>query len=139
MHIKIYAGGKIKRSPLCSAVQEYLKRITLWRIQCVEYEAKDFQELHRDKNEHWIALDAQGQDWSSKEVMEKLNSLMNQGRAPCFLIGPSHGFPPHIRAEAQEVWTMGRQTWPHLMVRLMLVEQIYRAQQMSRHHPYSLI
>lgn len=139
MKIKIYAGGKVKRSPLYPAVQEYLKRITLWQLQWIECEPKDFQQLHRDKNEHWIVLDTGGQDWSSEEACAHVTSVMDQGRTLCFLIGSSHGFPPHILKEAQNIWSMGRQTWPHLMVRVMLVEQLYRIQQMMRNHPYSFV
>ncbi len=84
-----------------------------------------------------IALDERGKSLSSPDFARKIQDLMDQGR-PCiqFIIGGADGLNDDIRKRADTLLSFGVQTWPHMMVRAMLMEQIYRARQIIAGHPY---
>jgi len=84
-----------------------------------------------------IALDAGGKTLSSVEFAHVLSGRRNQGhRDIAFLIGGAEGLDPRLVAGCAMAISFGRATWPHLLVRGMLAEQVYRAQQILNRHPY---
>lgn len=86
---------------------------------------------------HRIALDEAGRALSSEAFAKHLASLRDRGiRDLVFLIGGPDGLAPALREGADERLALGPQTWPHLMVRAMLAEQIYRAFTILAGHPY---
>jgi 23S rRNA (pseudouridine1915-N3)-methyltransferase len=86
---------------------------------------------------HRIALDEAGRALSSEAFAKHLAALRDSGcRDLVFLIGGPDGLAPALRQAAQERLAFGPQTWPHLMVRAMLAEQIYRALAILSRHPY---
>jgi len=86
---------------------------------------------------HRIALDEAGRSLSSEAFARQLASLRDRGGADiAFLIGGPDGLSPALRRGAEERLAFGPQTWPHLMVRAMLAEQIYRAFTILSGHPY---
>ncbi len=86
---------------------------------------------------HRIALDEKGRGLSSEAFARHLASLRDRGiRDVAFLIGGPDGLAPALREGAEERLAFGPQTWPHLMVRAMLAEQIYRAFAILAGHPY---
>ena len=86
---------------------------------------------------HRIALDEAGGALSSEAFAKHLAALRDGGcRDLVFLIGGPDGIAPALRQAAQERLAFGPQTWPHLMVRAMLAEQIYRALAILSRHPY---
>jgi 23S rRNA (pseudouridine1915-N3)-methyltransferase len=86
---------------------------------------------------HVIALDEGGRAMSSETFASHLRTLGDSGaRDVAFLIGGPDGLAPSLRARAQERLAFGPQTWPHLLVRAMLAEQIYRALAILSGHPY---
>ncbi len=83
------------------------------------------------------ALDERGQQWSSRELAERLAAWRDRGAAVlAFAIGGADGLSPAIIERAAAVVSLGGMTWPHLMVRSLLLEQLYRAQQILAGHPY---
>ena len=89
------------------------------------------------KGAHRIALDEEGRAMTSERFAAHLASLRDRGVRDCaFLIGGPDGLAPGLRGAAEERLALGPQTWPHLLVRAMLVEQIYRAFAILAHHPY---
>jgi len=84
-----------------------------------------------------VALDERGQQWSSRELAERLAAWRDRGAAAlAFAIGGANGLGPAIIERADAVVSLGAMTWPHLMVRSLLLEQLYRAQQILAGHPY---
>lgn len=84
-----------------------------------------------------VALDEHGDDLASEAFARRLGAWRDEGVAEAaFLIGGSHGLDAAARERADLVLALGRMTWPHLMVRGLLAEQIYRAQQILAGHPY---
>jgi 23S rRNA (pseudouridine1915-N3)-methyltransferase len=86
---------------------------------------------------HRIALDEAGRAMTSEAFAQYLAKLRDSGlRDLAFLIGGPDGLAPTLRQEAHERLALGPQTWPHLLVRAMLAEQIYRAFAILSGHPY---
>jgi 23S rRNA (pseudouridine1915-N3)-methyltransferase len=84
-----------------------------------------------------IALDEKGAGWSSREFAERLATWRDQGIATlAFAIGGADGLGSAVIERADSVVSLGAMTWPHLLVRGMLLEQLYRAQQILAGHPY---
>ncbi|HML10050.1 MAG TPA: 23S rRNA (pseudouridine(1915)-N(3))-methyltransferase RlmH [Stellaceae bacterium] len=84
-----------------------------------------------------VALDERGQGWSSRELAERLGQWRDQGAATlAFAIGGAEGLGRAVIERADAVLSLGAMTWPHLLVRGMLLEQLYRAQQILAGHPY---
>jgi 23S rRNA (pseudouridine1915-N3)-methyltransferase len=88
------------------------------------------------KDAHVIALDPRGKMMTSEAFAATLGRLAERGRTLAFLIGGADGFADEVRVRANLVVSLGPMTWPHLMVRAMLAEQIYRAETILAGHPY---
>jgi 23S rRNA (pseudouridine1915-N3)-methyltransferase len=82
-----------------------------------------------------VALDETGQDISSTEFAKKL-TVWKQHKQLVFVLGGADGLHETVRTRANFLLALGRKTWPHLLCRVMLAEQIYRAQQINAGHPY---
>ena len=85
---------------------------------------------------HAIALDGRGRNWSSEELAEQLTKWRMAGRDLAFLIGGPEGHAPDVLARADEQWSLGPLTLPHMLVRLVAAEQLYRAAALLANHPY---
>jgi 23S rRNA (pseudouridine1915-N3)-methyltransferase len=84
-----------------------------------------------------IALDEHGAMWSSSELAERLAAWRDQGVAElAFAIGGAVGLDEKVLDRADARLSLGPMTWPHLLVRSLLLEQLYRAQQILAGHPY---
>ena len=84
-----------------------------------------------------VALDERGASLSSAAFAQKIASWRDQGASDlAFLIGGADGHADAVRRRADFTLSLGAMTWPHLLVRGMLLEQLYRAQQILAGHPY---
>jgi 23S rRNA (pseudouridine1915-N3)-methyltransferase len=84
-----------------------------------------------------VLLDERGKDMSSREMAAKIKGWQEQGIANLvFLIGGADGVTDEVRQRANFTLGFGRLTWPHRLARVMLLEQLYRAQQINAGHPY---
>jgi 23S rRNA (pseudouridine1915-N3)-methyltransferase len=84
-----------------------------------------------------VALDHRGAEWSSRELADRLGKWRDGGVADlAFAIGGAEGLGPAVIERADAVLSLGAMTWPHLLCRCMLLEQLYRAQQILAGHPY---
>jgi 23S rRNA (pseudouridine1915-N3)-methyltransferase len=84
-----------------------------------------------------VALDERGSPWSSRDLADRLGAWRDQGVATlAFAIGGAEGLGRAVIDRADAVLSLGAMTWPHLLVRGMLLEQLYRAQQILAGHPY---
>ena len=84
-----------------------------------------------------VALDARGTQWSSRDFADRLATWRERGIAElAFAIGGAEGLADPVLDRAAAILSLGAMTWPHLLVRGMLLEQLYRAQQILAGHPY---
>lgn len=84
-----------------------------------------------------VALDEHGADWSSAEFAKRIGAWRDEGVGELvFAIGGADGHGKAVIDRASATIALGRMTWPHRLARVMLVEQLYRAQQILAGHPY---
>jgi 23S rRNA (pseudouridine1915-N3)-methyltransferase len=85
----------------------------------------------------FVALDERGAQWSSRALAERIAAWRDQGESQLvFAIGGADGLHRAVLDRADVILALGSMTWPHLLVRGMLLEQLYRAQQILAGHPY---
>jgi 23S rRNA (pseudouridine1915-N3)-methyltransferase len=134
--LHIIARGKIGRSPEADLVDRYLKRIA-WPTRLTELPDRGGTAPPPPANSVTILLDERGQALGSLDFARKLEGWRDQGRREArFLIGAAHGHEEKQRCSADFLWSFGPATWPHLLVRAMLVEQLFRATSILANHPY---
>jgi 23S rRNA (pseudouridine1915-N3)-methyltransferase len=83
-----------------------------------------------------IALDQRGTQWTTPELAVAMENWMREERGVCFLVGGPDGLAEDCRTRADNLWSLGRLTLPHPMVRAILAEQLYRAWTITQNHPY---
>ena len=83
-----------------------------------------------------VALDGRGRAWSSEELAQRLQHWRNGGRDLALLVGGPEGHAPDVLEAADERWSLGPLTLPHMLVRLVVAEQLYRAAALLANHPY---
>ena len=88
------------------------------------------------KNAWVVALDGRGTPHSSEQLAQRLAAWRQQGRDLAFLIGGPEGHAPAVWQRADERWALGPMTLPHMLVRLLVAEQLYRACSILGNHPY---
>jgi 23S rRNA (pseudouridine1915-N3)-methyltransferase len=134
--LHIVARGKIGRSPEAELVERYLKRIA-WPTKVTELPDKGGNVPALPGNSVVVALDERGKTLSSLELAKKLESWRDNGkRETRFLIGAADGHEEEQRRSADLLLSFGAATWPHLLVRAMLAEQLFRAASILAKHPY---
>lgn len=148
MRLLIAAIGKAKASPELSITQDYVKRLP-WKVDIKEHDVKLDDAAKRKIKEaelllesckgydKLIALDEKGKQFTSREFADQLKSWQQQGASSfAFVIGGADGLDTALLKKAQLTWSLGKSTWPHMLVRAMLAEQLYRAQSIIAGHPY---
>jgi 23S rRNA (pseudouridine1915-N3)-methyltransferase len=134
--LHIVARGKIGRSPEAELVERYVKRIG-WPTKITELPDKGGNVPALPSNSVTIALDERGKSLSSTELAKKLEGWRDDGKREArFLIGAADGHESKQRQSANLLLSFGAATWPHLLVRAMLAEQLFRATSILAHHPY---
>jgi len=83
-----------------------------------------------------IAMDGGGQQWTTLELAAQMKYWMQQGRDMSFLIGGPDGLDQACFRRAESRWSLGKLTLPHMLVRVILAEQLYRAWSITQNHPY---
>ncbi|MEE9452105.1 MAG: 23S rRNA (pseudouridine(1915)-N(3))-methyltransferase RlmH [Gammaproteobacteria bacterium] len=91
---------------------------------------------HIASNSLAIALDVQGQSWSTPVLVTQLNAWMQQGRDVNFVIGGPEGLAPACLDRADKRWSLSALTLPHMLVRVILIETLYRAWSVVKGFPY---
>lgn len=88
------------------------------------------------KDIHVVALDSRGKPWSSEQLAKQLAGWRMSGRDLAILIGGPDGHASDVLARADQRWSLGPLTLPHMLVRLVVAEQLYRATSIIAGHPY---
>lgn len=135
MLLHIVARGKIGRTPEAELLERYSRRIA-WPLKLTEI-GERATPPPLPSNSICVLLDERGQALSSMELARRLESWRDGGKRECrFLIGGADGHGDEERSEADMLLSFGPATWPHLLVRGMLAEQLFRATSILANHPY---
>ena len=136
MLLHIVARGKIGRSPEAELVERYLKRIA-WPTKLTELGERSGNSAPLPPNSVSVLLDERGEALSSMQLARRLEAWRDGGkRETRFMIGAADGFDDAERSRADLLLSFGPATWPHLLVRAMLAEQLFRATSILANHPY---
>jgi 23S rRNA (pseudouridine1915-N3)-methyltransferase len=134
--LHIVARGKIGRCPEADLVDRYLKRIA-WPTRITELPDSGGRMPPRRPATMLVMLDEQGEQLGSMAFAGKLGRWRDEGiREARFLIGAADGFDDAQRGEADLLFAFGKATWPHMLARAMLAEQLWRATSILAGHPY---
>lgn len=132
------------RGPVADLAAEYAKRL-VWPLTLKELEPKPATQEKESaallaaipEGAKVVICDERGKNLSSQSFADKLSDWQDNGtRDIAFLLGGADGHTDALRARADLMLGFGQLTWPHMLARVMLLEQIYRAQQIIAGHPY---
>ncbi|MCC2646533.1 MAG: rlmH [Rickettsiaceae bacterium] len=147
--IRIISIGKLgSNKALQEIFQSYLKMIG-WKIEIIELETKKKLVTEELKNAEAeliiekirigqvnIILEENGKEYTSPEFAKFLKKLEQSVKDINFIIGGAYGIGEKLREKADYTLSLSQMTFPHLFARVMLIEQIYRAQTILANHPY---
>jgi 23S rRNA (pseudouridine1915-N3)-methyltransferase len=157
VNISIVTVGKLKEKYLKQGIEEYLKRLTAYakvdvievadekapeilsELEMVQVKQKEGERILAkiSQDTYVIALAIQGKLSSSEELADSLDKLATYGKSKiAFVIGGSLGLSDEVIKRSNEQLSFSRMTFPHQLMRLILVEQIYRAFRINRNEPY---
>jgi 23S rRNA (pseudouridine1915-N3)-methyltransferase len=127
LHIQIVQVGKTKDSYFRQAEEEYIKRLSRYGKTTVDTVDSDDKILQRvNKDSYKIALVIEGKQFSSEEFADKLRDIGRTGHVT-FIIGGPHGLPTEVIEKSDFSLSFSKMTFTHQMIRVILLEQIYRA------------
>jgi 23S rRNA (pseudouridine1915-N3)-methyltransferase len=136
MLLHVIARGKIARSPEAELVARYEKRLA-WPVKLTELPDSGGRIPDPQMPCKTVLLDERGRNLTSEEFAEILGRWRDDGmREARFLLGAADGHSEEERADADLLFAFGAATWPHLLARAMLMEQLYRATTILAGHPY---
>jgi len=150
MKITLAAVGKLKPSPEKELFDLYLRRLS-WDVTTREIDIKkpslpaeqrralEAEQILETLSSSGaiIALDERGKSLSSEQFAQRIGNWQNEGISHLgFCIGGQDGLDESVRKRAQLVLSFGALTWPHMLARAMLAEQLYRASTLLSGHPY---
>lgn len=136
MLLHVIARGKIARTPEAELVARYEKRLG-WPVRITELPDSGGRAPELPANSRVVLLDERGRNLSSEELAQVLGRWRDDGvREARFVLGAADGHGAEERAAADLVLAFGAATWPHLLARAMLLEQLYRASTILAGHPY---
>ena len=149
--IKILCVGKLKEDYLIQGIKEYTKRIEAWDkveiVELKEYLSSDINKVIEtegsyildkiNKNDFVITLEIEGKSISSEALAQKIDELYTYGNTHLvFVIGGSWGLSKEVKQRSNLALSFSKFTFPHQLMRLILVEQIYRAYTIINHKEY---
>ena len=153
MRARLIAVGERAPDWVAAGYADYAKRLSHWLpLELIEI-APGLRGKNRDairatsdegarvlaalpKSAHVVALDGQGKMFSSAQLAQRMEQWRQQGRDLAFLIGGPEGHATDVLVAAHEHWSLGPLTLPHMLVRLVVAEQLYRAASLLANHPY---
>jgi len=153
MKARLVAVGERPPAWVAQGFAEYRKRLSHWLpLELVEV-TPGLRGVQRDigraiqdegarvlaalpRQAHLVLLDGTGTAHGSAQLAARMERWRGSGRDLAFVIGGPEGHAPGVQAAAHEAWSLGPLTLPHMMVRLLVAEQLYRAAAMIANHPY---
>ena len=140
--IRVIAGGKPSKGWVLNGVLEYTRRLkkpfdVSWQFFEEEKLARFLEKWAFDASSDFvILLDERGENLSSPELSARLSRCFNSSREVVIIIGGAYGVSDTVRERADLVWSVSRLVFPHELMRVLLSEQIYRAQEIARGGKY---
>lgn len=152
MEFSILSIGRWKASPEKSLFESYSRRMP-WQIHLIELDSRERDDLQKQKQEEAqrmrdtckqlgvrkiVVLDECGRDWTSRELASNIRRWQDEQaiRKVAVIIGGHAGVDAQLRSEADVCLSLGKMTWPHLLVRALIAEQLYRSFCILNNHPY---
>lgn len=148
LQLDILAVGRLRDPAAAALVERYRSRLP-WKVRVVEIEARgspdaerrnarEAEQLLRAATGAFLTiLDERGEMPDSRGFADRLRRLADGGRSRiAFVIGGPDGVPAAVRERADWLLSLGLMTWPHMLVRVMLLEQLWRASSLIAGHPY---
>lgn len=136
MLLHVIARGKIARSPEAELVARYEKRLN-WPLKLTELPEAGGRIPELQTPCRTVLLDERGRNLSSEDFAAILGDWRDSGiREARFILGAADGHSASDRSEADLLLAFGKATWPHLLARAMVLEQLYRATTILAGHPY---
>ena len=123
-------GSRMKSAALRAACDEYLSRLKHY----AKVEERDV--LPKNGDSRFIALDIEGESWTSEQLADLTARWDMEGRDVTFVIGDADGLPEAVRRSAERRWSLGPLTLPHELARVVVYEQLYRAYTIRRGEKY---
>lgn len=149
MRLWLAAVGKVKPGPEKTLFDQYAKRLVPPLTLCEVEEKRPLPVPERKAQEaklllsaipekaRIVALDERGTSLTSVALSERVGAWRDDGVADlAFLIGGADGHDPSVRDRADFILCLGTLTWPHMLVRVMIAEQLWRVQSILSGHPY---
>ncbi len=139
--IRIICGGKKNQGAFLELISEYEKRLRKpfeisWEFYEEEKLTRRLAEWPFTGREYVICCDERGENISSDEYFERLEKVFASGREVIILVGGAYGFSEYIREKSDFVWGFSRLVFPHMIARLIVAEQTYRAQEIAHGGKY---
>jgi len=148
MSVRILAVGKRHESWVAEGIDRYERRLrkpfdASWRL--LPHSAREGDAARSEESDRILAklgedvvvlLDERGRSLDSPEISRLLRSSFDAARSVALVIGGAYGVDDRVRRRADVVWSLSRLVFPHQLVRLIVAEQLYRAQEISAGRPY---
>jgi 23S rRNA (pseudouridine1915-N3)-methyltransferase len=153
VHSYLIAVGERPPSWIAAGFEEYCARLPReWRLQLIEVapakrskNSLTERRLHEEGQRllaalpsaaHAIALTPQGQQWDTAQLAQRVARWLQEGRDLAFIIGGPDGLHGAVLGRCETHWSLSQLTFPHTLVRILVVEQLYRAWSILSKHPY---
>lgn len=145
MFIKIITVGKLKHDSFQKLAEDYLKRLSSWKVEVIELKESKIEVIDKKIQEEalliekkmldaksagyfTVVLDAVGKEFNSAKFAEFMGEIKDlEGGKVCFVIGGAYGLPEEFKSKFDMRLSFGKMTFTHQFVRVLLLEQIYRA------------
>lgn len=139
--IQVIAGGKKPNGWQQEAIFEWQKRLKKpyelnWQFWPEEKLAKYLGKWPFSRRDFVIVCDERGKNISSEEFSRQIETAFVNSRNVVILIGGAYGFSDEVRERADLVWSFSKLVFPHALARVIVAEQVYRAQEIAAGHPY---
>ena len=136
MRVRLIAAGTRLPDWIDKGYAEYAKRLVGFRLELVEVRLPERMLELVAERDYVIALEVTGRAMTTPELARWLEKRLEGGRNLAFVIGGADGLAPALVKRADFRWSLSPLTWPHGLARVMVAEQLYRAQCILKGHPY---
>jgi 23S rRNA (pseudouridine1915-N3)-methyltransferase len=136
MRVRLIAAGTRLPGWVNEGYTEYAKRLVGIRLELVEIPPRRSMLKSISPRDYVVALEVTGRAMTTAELARWLEARLAGGRDLAFVIGGPDGHAPELLERADFRWSLSPLTWPHGLARVMVAEQLYRAQSILKGHPY---
>ena len=137
MNVLVYSINPSKNKILLPAINEYSKRIKYFvNFKFIEVKSLKLENIKKFKNKFIFALDEEGELLNSLEFANKIRDFMEDNLDIVFIVGDANGLPSDVIKNSNMVLSLSKLTLPHLLARVVLIEQLYRSFSIINNIPY---